>query len=70
MYIVKFSRDIHSFWLSCDVWSKEWSDEMNSHSVALIGTKKTLFYFVAKRWANKIVLQDLLKKERLDFING
>lgn len=70
MYIVKFSKDIKSFWLYCTVLSKEWSEEMNSHTVNIIGKKKTLFYFIAKRWSHNIIINDLLNKQKLEIVDG
>lgn len=70
MYIIKISREPHSFMFNSKVWSKEWSEELNSHIIDLIDEKRVFSSFIAKRWANKVIANDLFLKNKLVILHG
>jgi hypothetical protein len=70
MYIIKFSRESYSFIVDSKVWSKEWSEDLNSHIITLIAQKRTVSFWAAKRWADSIVTNDLFLREKLVILHG
>ena len=69
MYIVKYSKK-SPFRLNVSVWSKEWSDELNSNQVEKLGEKSAILVSMARRWACKIIIKDLVLRKKMEVLDG
>ena len=68
MYVAKFYRE--GFLWRVTVFEKIWSEEVLSHEVKEVKTKRFLFHGRGYRWLEKQVCQSLFYKHRLEIING
>jgi len=69
MYIVKYSRS-SSLRLNVSVWSKEWSDELNSNQIEKLGEKNTILVSTARKWACKTIIRDLVLRKKMEVLDG
>ena len=69
MYLIKFSRK--SFFIfHTSVWSKEWSEEFNSHKIEQLGEKNAILLSSARRWAHNIIIRDLVLRKKMEVLDG
>jgi len=69
MYIVKYSKK-SPLRLNVSVWSKEWSDELNSNQIEKLDEKNAILIFMARRWACKTIIKDLVLRKKMEILDG
>lgn len=68
MYVAKFYRE-GILW-RVTLFDKSWSNDMGSHEISEIKTKRFLFHNKAYKWINKEISCDLFKHHKLEIIDG
>lgn len=68
MYVARF--DPEGFLWKVTIFEKIWSEEMLSHEVTKIKSKKFFFHHQGYRWLEKQICEDLFNKNRMEIING
>jgi hypothetical protein len=68
MYVAKFDRE-GILW-RVTLLEKEWSQEMLSHEIKEISSKRFLFSTRAYRWIHNQIIIDLFAHRKLEIING
>lgn len=64
MYVGKISG---SGWrLTASVYQKTWSKELSSNKIELLDKEKFFFKFMAKKWINATICNDLIKHNELE----
>jgi hypothetical protein len=68
MYVASFVKK-NLVW-HASIINKKWSDEMFSYEASCIDKRKFMFLVSAKRWAKKQILNNMIDRKELEFING
>ena len=68
MYVASFTR--HGLVWHASVINKKWSEEIFSYEVDCTKKKNFAFLFNAKRWARKQILNNMIERRELEFVNG
>jgi hypothetical protein len=68
MYVVRFDRA--GIFCYAKLFQKEWSDEILSHKIEVVGNRKFLTKGLAKKWVRKKIYESLIQKKKLEIQNG
>jgi hypothetical protein len=68
MYVAKFDK--HGILWSVTLFNKVWSNEMLSHEIETITTKRFILHSSGYRWMNKEIAKQLFKQHKLEIIDG
>ncbi len=68
MYVARFDKK-GIFW-TVTILDKKWSEEMSTHTVEPMASRRFLFHSSGYRWINKEVAKYLFSQHVLEIIDG